>query len=269
MNRTDAIRTATLIALPFLLLPASIWLWHIMVVTNFHALEWYYYYVGRWSLRAIYIGGAYLGWRAGRPHWFYPWLGFAVYEAAATLFLLGYIIVEGVVSRYYYAATDYLPWALFPLAFAPYFAVALWIGWRRSQRLLAAYAVFPHAALTFPLIFFFDLWAIFYDAWIEALLPAVAAAVCAVLFWLLPSIVLRGKENWTRAAVLFGGVLLSQLFNLIGTGISDPGYTIVTLDLLIWLTSLGWLILCGPLLLPPLIRWLIRLLKALRAIATL
>ena len=38
-----------------------------------------------WSLRVIYVGGAFVGWRAGRPPWFYPWLGFASYAAVAAL----------------------------------------------------------------------------------------------------------------------------------------------------------------------------------------
>ncbi len=270
MNRTDEIRTATFIALPFLLLPAGIWL-AFTAAEHLPVLNWWW--VVRWSLRAVYIGGAYLGWRAGRPRWFYPWLGFAVYEAVATLLWLAVLIMDGVFFRDYRAVAGYLGLALFPLAFAPYFAAALWVGWQRSQRLLAAYTVFPHAALTFPLFLIVDMsfvgmMDILGGNVVWTLLSVVPAASCAVFFWLLPSTVPRGPKNWARAGVLFGGVLLSQLFNLIGFGMNKPGI-MATLVLLIPFTGLGWLILSGPLLLPPLLQWLIRVLKAERVMASL
>ena len=223
----------------------------------------------RWSVRAVYIGGAYWGWRAGRPRWFYPWLGFAVYEAVATLLSLAVLVMDGLFFRHNGAVAGYLGLALFPLAFAPYIAVALWVGWQRSQRLLAAYTVFPHAALTIPLALYVDVGAMLQLTWVGTLLSAVAAALCAVLFWILPSIILPRHENLGRAAVLFGGVLLCQLFSLVSAGILELGGSIVILYLLIPLTGLGWLILSGPLLLPPLLQWLIRAQKAEGAIASL
>ena len=266
MKRADAIRTATLIALPFLLLPAAIWL-GLTAASLIPELNggW----VVRWSLRAVYIGGAYLGWRAGRPIWFYPWLGFAVYEAVATFLGLAFYLVSGRATWDFGAITALAGIVLFPLAFAPYFAVALGIGWQRSQRLLAAYTVFPHAALTIPLVLFVDVGAMLQVTWVGTLLSAVVAAMCAVLFWHIPSTISRGRENLARACVLFGGVLLSQLFSPSGTGIGEPGNTISTLILVISFTGLGWVILSGPLLLPPLLQWLIRLLKAERTLASL
>ena len=252
MNRTDAIRTATLIALPFLLFPAGIWLGHTVVAT-LSSME--LYWTVRWSLRVIYIGGAFLGWRAGRPYWFYPWLGFAVYEAVATFFLLAFIIVEGLLD-----GTAYQMLVLLPLV--PYIAAALWIGWRRPQRLLAAYAVFPHAALTGPLFFSFDLWAMFYDDWLGLFLSTGTAAVVAVLFWRPPPVLLRMGENWARAALLFGGVVPAQLFVLIDIGLQDHNVGMETLMALIPLACLGWLILSGPLLLPTLLQWLLGKFKA-------
>ena len=266
MNRTGVIRTATLIALPFLLLPAGIWL-GLTAARQFPILDWWG--VVRWSVRAVYIGGAYWGWRAGRPRWFYPWLGFAVYEAVATLLSLAVLVMDGLFFRHNGAVAGYLGLALFPLAFAPYIAVALWVGWQRSQRLLAAYTVFPHAALTIPLALYVDVGAMLQLTWVGTLLSAVAAALCAVLFWILPSIILPRHENLGRAAVLFGGVLLCQLFSLVGAGMLELGGSIAILYLLIPLTGLGWLILSGPLLLPPLLQWLIRALKAEGAIDSL
>ena len=266
MNRIGAIRTATLIALPFLLLPAGIWL-GLSAARQFPVLDWWG--VVRWSVRAVYIGGAYWGWRAGRPRWFYPWLGFAVYEAVATLLSLAVLVMDGLFFRHNGAVAGYLGLALFPLAFAPYIAVALWVGWQRSQRLLAAYTVFPHAALTIPLALYVDVEAMLQLTWVGTLLSAVAAALCAVLFWILPSIILPRHENLGRAAVLFGGVLLCQLFSLVGAGMLELGGSIAILYLLIPLTGLGWLILSGPLLLPPLLQWLIRAQKAEGAIASL
>lgn len=49
-----------------------------------------------------------------------------------------------------------LVFALFLLPIAPNFAAVSWVGWRRSQRLLTAFTVFPHAALTLPLFFVVD-----------------------------------------------------------------------------------------------------------------
>ncbi len=265
MNRTESVRTAALIALPFLLLPTGIWLGATAVVQP-PLLDWWL--AVRWTLRAVYIGGAVLGWRAGRPRWFYPWLGFAVYEAVATLLWLTPFLVSALLDQDHRAATAFLVFALFLLAFTPYLAAVLWIGWRRSQRLLAAYTIFPHAALTLPLFFAVDERAMLEFTWVGTLLSAAAAGVFAVLYWPAPTAVSRGHKNWVRAAVLYGGVFACQLFNVIGMGIEFGG-AIDSLVFAIPLTGLGWLILSGPLLLPPILRWLVRVLRAERGIATL
>ena len=265
MNRTETVRTAALIALPFLLLPAGIWL-GMSAAGQLPVLDWWW--AVRWTLRAVYVGGAVLGWRAGRPRWFYPWLGFAVYEAVATLLSLALYAMSGIMVRPHAAIVDFLVFALFPLAFAPYFAAAVWVGWRRSQRLLAAYTVFPHAALTLPLFLLVDDVARLDFAWIGTLLSAAVAAVFAVLFWFAPSVVSRGQERWVRAAVLLGGALACQPLNIMGVGI-EFGDMIDSLVLLVPLTGLGWLILSGPLLLPPILRWLVRVLRVERVIAVL
>ena len=262
MNRTDEIRAATLIALPFLLLPAAVWLAD-DAPAQLPAPEWAQGV--RWALRTIYIGGAILGWRAGRPHWFYPWLGFAVYEAIAVMLQLAFRIMAWT-DGYALAILGLL---LLPLAFTPYFAAALWLGWRQPQRMLAAYTVFPHAALTIPLFLLVEE-GMTAGAWRADLLAAAAAAVAAILFWRPPSLLLRRGEKRARAALLFGGVLLAQLLYLFGFGLldmSDAGFGALLLP--IPLAGLGWLILSGPLLLPPLLQSLIRLPIAERAIASL
>ncbi len=140
MNRIDAIRTASLIALPFLLLPAAIWL-AVEAPAQLPAHEWQQ--VVRWSLRALYIGGAILGRLAGRPIWFYPRLGFAVYEAVAVLMLLVFSFVPEGQSLIVTIIFEFLSFGLFPdmeetvprslllflflLVFSPYFG--LYFGW--------------------------------------------------------------------------------------------------------------------------------------------
>ena len=75
-------------------------------------------------------------------------------------------------------------------------------------------------------------------------------------------------ETGVRAAVLFVGVLVCQLFNAIGFGIESGGMA-GSLLMLIPLTGLGWLILSGSLLLPPILRRLVRPLRAERGISIL
>ena len=82
MTPTQTIRTAALIALPFTLLPAAYWLAGNAPAPAPPGL-WLQGVI--WSLRVVYVGGAFIGWQAGRPQWFYPWLGFASYAAVAVL----------------------------------------------------------------------------------------------------------------------------------------------------------------------------------------
>ncbi len=150
MNRSKAARSAALIASPFLLLPAAIWL-GATDVAQLPALDWWW--VVRWSLRAVYVAGAILGYRAGRPRWFYPWLGFAVYEAVATqLVWPAPHMASAFEERDFGTVTKLLLLAFFLFSFTPYFASLLWVGWQSSRRLLAVHTVFPHAALAFPLL---------------------------------------------------------------------------------------------------------------------
>lgn len=289
MNRTHTFLTAALIALPFLLLPAGIWL------ANTAAQLWYIeaapyqpWQGVRWLMRALYVGGAILGWRARRPIWFYPWLSFAVYEAVAVLMLL----VVGILARFWntylgdgptslLGAAFYLLGAAFYLlfvSFSPSLAVNLWPGRPPLQRLLAAYIAFPPAALTFPLI---SAAVIEKDAGgmprgmmqlamegmppLATLVAAVCAATFAIVFWRPPLALLRGRANLAQKAVLTGGVPLCHFLYLtiliVHSFGEEPDYTG---DLWIYLVSvgLGWLILSGPLLLPTLLQLPARLLKS-------
>ena len=144
MKRTLTIHTAVLIALPFMLLPAAYWLAGNALVPASPG-TWLQSVI--WSLRVIYVGGAFVGWRAGRPHWFYPWLGFASYAAVAALLQLAFRIDPWETVGF----SPFLGFVPILLAFSPYFVTALLVGWRKSRRLLGAYTVFPHAALIIPL----------------------------------------------------------------------------------------------------------------------
>ncbi len=255
MIRKETIRAAALIVLPFMLLPGAFWL-AVNAPGPVPASGWQPGVI--WALRAIYFVGAIIGWRAGRPHWFYPWLGFAVYAAVAILLQITFLFTgwgDGPLMIL-------LGLILLPAAFAPYYAAALWLGWRRSQRQLAAYTVFPHAGLTIPLFILVtggqspgDLSGVF--------LSAVAGAAIATLYWYPLSRFAQGETNWIRTAVLYGGVILTHTLFFIGLGyLDDVGRVRDILVMLIALVGLGWLILSGPFLLPPLVQWLIRVLRA-------
>ena len=144
MNRYFRPLSIFLVVLPYMLLPFAVWL-AANAPDPLPASQWSQGV--RWSLRAAYFGGAFLGWRAGRPHWFYPWLGFAVYGAVAALLQFALRIMAWGDEN----SQVLMGIVLIPLAFSPYFVAAIWLGWHRSQRLMAAYTVFPHAALTIPL----------------------------------------------------------------------------------------------------------------------
>ena len=271
MNRANAILTATLIALPFLLLPAAV-LFAVAAPGRLSANETAQ--VARCSLRAIYIGGAILGWLAGRPIWFYPWLGFAVYEAVAILMLLVFSFVPEGYSLIVEIIFDFLTLGLFPeternvptflrvflfsLVFSPYFAAVLWLGWERSQRPLAVYAVFPLAALAPFLFLAIQIGPVSIDDAFVLVPPAVASAIVAVFYWRPPSGVARHLEDGDRVGVLYVGVPFVQLSLLLDYIFRDEVFDISgAFFFLIFLpTYIGWLILSGSLLLPFLLQQL-------------
>ena len=155
MNGTYTIRTAALIALPFLLLPAGVWLVNTAAELWHSEVAWFYpWQAVRWLMRFAYVGGAFMGWRAGRPIWFYPWLGFAVYEVVAVLMLLAsgplvhlWVTILGDGPIVILGGLLYM----LVVSFSPSFAVFLWLGRQPLPEPLAVYTAFPSAALTIPL----------------------------------------------------------------------------------------------------------------------
>ena len=279
MGRAETIRTGAFIALPFLLLPVGVWA---AETVNESTLDLQWWRAVRWSLRAVYIGGALWGWLAGRPRWFYPWLGFASYEATVILLLLFHGIVPDSHSLFntlvsnlftfgflalispFQAGPTFWPrdFLLFLLVFAPYLTVALGFGWQRSRRLLALYTVFPHAALTLPLFFFAERGALSSSDFVTLLPAAVTAAAVAVFFHRQSSDELSEKWDWVRTSTLYFGVPLSNLGLLLGFSlVGHPGSFDGAMFALILSTYIGWLLLSAPLLLPPLLQlptWLYR-----------
>jgi len=250
MNRTHTFRTAAIIALPFLLLPAAFWL-GVNVPDSLSPGLWRQSVI--WSLRIIYVGGAFIGWLAGRPHWFHTWLGFAVYAAVAVLLQFTLSVPawgEGTLPVF-------LGFLLILFAFSPYFVTVVWAGWHSSSRLLAAYTVFPHAALIIPLALLVQADSVGGD-WRFALLSAVGAAAIASLFRLPAPAFLNSEKSWPRAALLFGGVIFTNMFFLLSYGYIESLRGVLSMFMtLIPLAGLAWLILSGPLLIPPFVHWLI------------
>ena len=259
MIRTDTFRSSALIVLPFMLLPAAFWL-----ASNapdpVPAGGWRQGVI--WSLRAIYIGGALLGWQAGRPHWFHTWLGFAVYAAVAILLQFALLLMEWGDGSF----LVFLGYLLFFSALSPYFVTTLWAGWHSSRRLISAYTVFPHAALIIPLALLVQTDSVGGDLR-YVLLSAAGAAATASLFWLPHSGFLYNEKSWQRGALLFGGVVVSNLLFVLSYGFAESLRGILdSLVFLIPLVGLGWLILSGPLLLPPLVQWSVRVLRIEKAL---
>ena len=253
MHRIFTFLTAALIALPFLLLPAAFWL-GINVPDSLSPDLWRPTVI--WSLRIIYVSGALIAWRTGPPLWFHTWLGFAVYAAVATLLQFALSVMEWE-SGVFQVVLGFL---LILFAFSPYFVTVLWAGWHKSKRLLAAYTVFPHAALILPLVLLVQTDSIGGDLRF-VLLSAVGAAAFASLFWLPSSTRLYSQKSWPRAALLFGGVIITNMLFLLGYGYAENLRGVLSMFMtLIPLAGLAWLILSGPLLLPALVQWLLRIL---------
>ena len=262
MYRTLTFHTATLIALPFLLLPAVYWL-GINVPDSLSPGPWRSGVI--WSLRLIYVSGALVAWRTGRPHWFHTWLGFAVYAAVATLLQFALALMKWESGLF----PAFLGFLLILLAFSPYFVTVLWAGWRRPERLLAAYKVFPLAALIIPLALLVEADSVGGD-WRYVLLSAAGAAAIALLFWLSHTAFLNGEKSWSRWALLFGGVIVTNMLFILSYGFLDSLRGILGMFMfLIPLVGLGWLILSGPSLLPPPVQWLLGKLGAEKPIRSL
>ena len=279
MNRTRTVPTAALIALPFLLLPAGVWASEAVYESTSDLQSWW---AVRWTLRAAYVGGAILGWWAGRPRWFYPWLGFASYEATAVLLsLFSSIVPDGqylfctlAISLFTFgisaafipieAGPSFWPrdFLLFLLVFAPFLAITFGVGWKSSRRLLALYTVFPHAALTLPLLIFVERGIFSSEDYLVLLPSAVTAAFFAVWFSWLASDESLAQWDWGALLILVHGVMFAATGLLFGYFLKNPPLNeIAVLFGLILPTYAGWMILSITLLLPPLLRlpgWLCR-----------
>lgn len=171
----------------------------------------------RWFLRlGLPIGTAMAWWRQWQlgnavddrrkpyPLWLYAWLGFTVYELVALLLTVGIVIVDD----YAGVSSLFVPIGLLimALAFVPFAILAIWLGQRDAQ--LAAYTIFPYAALTAPLLYMGLLGEFSGDVEWEmitaSLLPLfVAALIHAVLFtWY------QGRSH--RWWLLYGGAGVTQ-----------------------------------------------------------
>lgn len=211
----------------------------------------------RWLLALLYLAGAYLGWRlyeqADRPSWWYPWLGFATYELVALLLLA----VNWLLSQLTTISNSWgwLYLVLLPLAFLPYFGVALWMATHNQQ--VALFTLFPQAALTLPL--FLLIGRGFFGNSLEseilwsALAPTLVAGLVTGLWltWPVPQ----------RTFLLYAGVILSQLALAVGLTWQDSS-RLLALLLTLPLSMLGLLILVGPLVLLPLLNFVLRRITA-------
>lgn len=211
----------------------------------------------RWSIRLLFIGGAYLGWRltvAGqRPLWWYSWLGFATYESVGLLLMAVFALMNGLTRVS--AAPGILGLPLSALAFLPYVIVA--IGVAQRDRRLALFTLFPHAALTAPLFILVMSRFITTDLdptllWITVLPLGVAAIVMALLL---------GLQQERRWLGLYGGMAVCQsAFALSLAWNEDEAFLVMgALPLII----LGALILSGPLILLPIWRLVAQLIRRL------
>ena len=257
MSRFRPSLSSILIVLPYILLSAAIWL-EFGSVGGLSSLFWQVDY--RWPLRALNLGVTFLGWRAGRPSWFYSWLGFAVWESVFMLLDLSAWLpgaLDGgsgeVVAR---QLSNGLPF----LALTLYLLVPLWAGWRRPRSLLGACTVFPHAALSVPLIWFAQRLPLPTLLLVDiVVLSAGVSAVAALLFWRPPAFLVRAGVAVARCVVLYLGVLLAQstLWVTMGLIVERDGFSYT--PVLKESTILGWMLLSGAMLLPFLARALISL----------
>jgi regulator of protease activity HflC (stomatin/prohibitin superfamily) len=192
----------------------------------------------RWGLRLTFLAGALIGWRRGRPRWFYPWLGFAIYELVAlplalTMWLLGRGVADSALSFFALG----LP--LLALSFASYFIITPLVA--RRDRLLAAYTVFPHAALTAPLFLVVQRDMLGPMA-LAGLIPILVAAAASGLFG-------RLHSSRTRWGLLVAGVLLCQTAFVVSATLAVGEFHPSALFPLPILWLLGLVILFGPMLL--------------------
>lgn len=255
MSRLRSLFSTFLIVLPYLLMSAVIWLGY-GPAGELGSLVWRLEF--RWLLWAIYFGAAFLGWRAGRPSWFYSWLGFAVWETAIMLFDSAERLPGVLNTDRHEVIAEQAGYGLAILALILYLLAPLWAGWHRPRSLLSAYTVFPHAALTYPLVALAQgSWFYLRNIWFLAILSLGISAAAALLFWRPPAFLVRAGEAVARGAVLYGGVFLAQSTLWIGMGLIYEDERLTAVRPLNEFTTTGLMLLSGAVLLPFLVRVLL------------
>lgn len=248
--------TPLLAVTPYLLLLATVLLTQMAFWVD-GALANQVWSVLRWIVRLLLVGGAYLGWRLTndqpRPRWWYSWLGFATYELVGLLLLGAIALMSSMTQMLPFLAPAGL--LLGALAFLPYIVVAIIVA-HQEQR-LALFTVFPHAALTAPLFFL-------------AMGRALAPELDPTMLWaaVLPLLVTMlfvgwwsGRQEQVGYPGLSGGIAAGQgAFALsMAWGVGEPWAILVAIPLII----LGAFILIGPLLLLPLWRFGLQIIRRL------
>lgn len=200
----------------------------------------------RWLIRFSFLGGAYWGWRmtarGQRPLWWYSWLGFATYEVVGLLLIGTYWFMTSVTQVMPFLAP--LGLLLGSLAFLPYFIVTVRVA--QTDRGLALFTIFPHAALTAPL-FLLAMGRVILPELdrtiLQTMLPPLLTAAILVAF-------LHWQQRERHWGSLYGGMAASQSVFALSMAWSEhePLLAFATLPLIL----LGALILSGPLLLLPL-----------------
>lgn len=258
MSRLRLSFSTFLIVLPYVLLSAVIWLEYGPVL-ELNSLAWRSEF--RWLPRAFYFGGAVVGWRAGRPSWFYSWLGFAVWESVIMLSDLAERLPGVLDADGHEVIAEQVGYGLAILALLLYLMAPLWAGWRRPWSLLGAYTVFPHAALTFPLLVSSHRLSFFSLIWVLTMASVGVAAIAALLFWSTPAFPARAGDAVARGVVLYGGVLLAQSTLWVGSDMALQIYDYSGVRELNQSLYLGWPLLSAAVLLPFLARVLVWLFK--------
>lgn len=185
------------------------------------AFEWWT--KARWLVRLVLLVGAPLLWHYHRllftvpganarsPRlWLYSWLAFVVYEIVAILLTVSTFILNELTAFGTFAVLSGL--VIMGLAFVPYIILAIGLGGRDAQ--LAAYTVFPLAALAGELFYFGILGQLAQRIEWDFLTAAFApVAVTALVHVLLFPFAQTSNHRWW---LLYGGVVVVQVAFVLG-----------------------------------------------------
>lgn len=261
MDRHPSAHSLFLVALPYALLLLGMLLATAVLDLLPRPLAGDAWWSVRWLLRIGFVVGTWVGWRMGRPAWFYTWLGFATYEAVATL-------LAGVIWWTEQAWTAPAFWLLGPfllITFSPYFATAIWVAQRDTQ--LAVFTVFPHAALLVPLFLLVSTTLLGSDWSLvgASVLPVILAGTTAVFYrWLVPDVPESQDQRNQGWALLTGGMVGASLVLVIGLSLG-AGAGFGALFLIFPLFLLAVVVLFAPVLFWPIARAGDRLLRQIGA----